>query len=110
MTRFAFLVAAALLAPACAIASSHRHAPPNATAPAPAALSEGEVRKVDKEAGKVTIKHGPLVNLEMPAMTMVFRVRDREMLDKVRAGDSIRFRAENVDGGFTIVEYRLAGR
>jgi len=49
------------------------------TTAAAAPMSEGEVRKVDKGASKVTIKHGPLQNLDMPAMTMVFRVRDPAM-------------------------------
>ena len=72
------------------------------------AYVEGEVRKVDKDAGKVTIKHGPLTNLDMPAMTMVFRAKDPTMLDKVRAGDSIRFKAEKIEGNFTVTEYQPA--
>ena len=67
-----------------------------------AALSEGEVRKVDKDAAKITIKHGPLANLDMPAMTMVFQVKDRALLDKVKAGDKVRFQAEKVGGGFAV--------
>ena len=67
---------------------------------------EGEVRKVDKDAGKVTIKHGPLTTLGMPAMTMVFRAKDPAMLDKVKAGDSIRFKAEKIEGNFTVTEYQ----
>ena len=59
---------------------------------------------VDKEQGKVTIKHGPLRNLEMPAMTMVFRVKDPAMLDRLKEGDKIRFVAERVDGTITVVE------
>jgi len=65
---------------------------------------DGEVRKVDKSAGKVTIKHGPLPNLGMGAMTMVFRVADPTMLDKLKAGDKIRFQAESVKGALTVTK------
>ncbi len=71
---------------------------------AEASMTEGEVRKVDKDAGKVTIKHGPLKNLDMPAMTMVFRVKDPAMLDQVKAGDKVRFVAEKAGGAFTLVQ------
>src|SRR3954468_19517391 len=60
------------------------------------ALSSGEVKNVDKGSGKITIKHGPLPNLDMPGMTMAFRVSEPAMLDHVKAGDRIKFRAEQV--------------
>ena len=67
------------------------------------ALADGEVRKVDKDAQKITVRHGPLPDLAMPkAMTMVYRVKDPAMLDKVKAGDRIRFRAENINGAYTL--------
>ncbi len=66
------------------------------------ALSEGEIRKVDKEAKKITIKHGPLTNLDMPPMTMVFRVRDAAMLGQVKTGDKVRFTAEKIGGQYTV--------
>ena len=65
-------------------------------------LSEGVVKKVDKARGKLTIKHGPLENLGMPGMTMVFRVRDAVWLDRLKAGDNIRFLAEQVNGVLTV--------
>ena len=65
-------------------------------------LTEGEVRKVDKETGKITLKHGPIENLEMPAMTMVFQVKDEAVLDTVKPGDKVRFAAEKVKGNFTV--------
>ena len=71
-------------------------------AQASAPLTDGEIRRVDKEAKKLTIKHGPIQNLDMPAMTMVFQVKDAAMLDQVKAGDKVRFRAEK-DGGQYIV-------
>lgn len=72
------------------------------TAQAGSALAEGEVRRVDKGAGKLTIRHGPIANLDMPAMTMVFQVKDPAMLDQVKAGDRIRFAAENIGGQLTV--------
>ena len=68
------------------------------------AMADGEVRKVDKDAGKITMKHGPIPNLEMPGMTMVFRVKDAAMLDQVKAGDKVRFAAEKVGGQFTVTQ------
>ncbi len=62
----------------------------------------GEVVKVDKAAGKITVKHGPIKNLDMDAMTMVFRVSDPAMLDKVKAGDKVKFEADRVNGAITI--------
>lgn len=62
-----------------------------AASPAP---SEGEIKKIDKQAGKITIKHGPLVNLDMPPMTMVFSAKEPAQLDAVKVGDKIQFVAE----------------
>lgn len=67
-----------------------------------ASLSEGVVKKVDKAQGKLTLRHGPLQNLEMPGMTMVFRVQDANWLDQVKPGDSVRFLADRVNGVFTV--------
>jgi Cu(I)/Ag(I) efflux system periplasmic protein CusF len=80
-----------------------------ALAQAIAPLTEGEVRKVDKESGKLTIKHGEIKNLEMPPMTMVFRASDPRLLESLNAGDQINFHAEKVDGQFTVtaIEKRL---
>ena len=72
------------------------------------AMAEGEVRKVDKEAKKITVRHGPLADLDMPAMTMVFQVDDAAMLDAVKTGDKIKFKAEKVGGAFKIVKIEPA--
>lgn len=72
------------------------------------ALSAGEVKKVDREARKLTIKHGPIDNLKMPPMTMVFRVKDAAMLDGLDAGSQIRFRAEEADGGYVVTRLQKA--
>lgn len=73
-----------------------------------ASLAEGEVRKVDKDAKKITIKHGPLESLDMPPMTMVFQVSDPGMLDRVKAGDKVRFQAEKKGGAFTVTKLEAA--
>jgi Cu(I)/Ag(I) efflux system periplasmic protein CusF len=83
-------------------------APVMAQQSASQALSEGEVRKVDKDAKKITIRHGPLANLDMPAMTMVFQVKDPAMLDKVKAGDKVKFQAEKVGGSFILTQIEPA--
>lgn len=72
------------------------------------ALIDGEVRKVDKDAKKITIKHGPMPSLDMPAHTMVFQVRDPAMLDRVKTGDKIRFEAEKVGGAFRLTKIEQA--
>lgn len=71
-------------------------------------MADGEIRKVDKDAKKITIKHGPLQSLDMPAMTMVFQVRDPAMLEQVKAGDKVKFQAEKVGGAFTITQIEPA--
>ena len=67
-------------------------------------LSEGVVRKIDTANGKITLKHGPLTNLAMPAMTMVFKVKSPDMLNSVKVGDAVKFRAENINGALTVTE------
>lgn len=67
-------------------------------------MVKAEVVKVDKPAGKITLKHGPIKNLDMDAMTMVFRVADPAMLEKVKAGDRIEIEADRVNGAITVVK------
>ena len=71
-------------------------------------LTDGEIRKVDKESKKITIKHGEIKNLEMPPMTMVFQVKDAVMLYKVQTGDKVRFRVEKAGSGFVVTEIDAA--
>ena len=73
-----------------------------------AGMSEGEVRKINKDTNKITLKHGELKNLDMPAMTMVFQVKDAALLDKVKVGDKVKFKAEKVAGGIAVTEIELA--
>ncbi|MEO5843872.1 MAG: copper-binding protein [Caldimonas sp.] len=82
-----------------------------ATQPAAAvtsAMTEGEVRKVDMDTKKLTLKHGEIKNLDMPSMTMVFQVKDPAMLGKVKTGDKVRFSAEKIDGAFTVTNIEAA--
>ncbi len=93
-------------APAMAQHAGAEHAQHGAAA-ASADTTDGEVKKVDKASGKMTIKHGELKNLGMGAMTMVFRAKDAAMLDKVKAGDRIRFTADNVNGTLTVTSLEV---
>lgn len=99
MTRLIPLLAALAIAlplhaePATPAASSTAAAVP---------MSEGVVRKIDPAAGKITLKHGPLANLDMPPMTMVFKVQPPALLNKVKTGDTVKFRAENIGGAYTV--------
>ena len=65
-------------------------------------MAEAEIRKVDRDAKKVTLKHGPIKNLDMPPMTMVFQVRDAKLLDSLKAGDKVRFSAEQQQGAYVV--------
>jgi Cu/Ag efflux protein CusF len=86
-----------------AASGSNQMSPSAGAADGKTAMSEGEVRKVDKGAGKITIKHGPLLNLDMPGMTMVFRVSKAALLDQVKSGDKIKFVADKTDGTLIIL-------
>ncbi|MFA5123783.1 copper-binding protein [Zavarzinia sp.] len=107
MKSIALAAAVAALAAGSAAAQAPHHDHPSfahatmAQASA-AALADGEVRKVDKDAGKITLKHGPIKSLDMPPMTMVFQVKDRAFLDKVKAGDKVKFAAEEKAGAYIV--------
>ena len=80
-----------------------------AFAQAPAAdMTEAEIRKVDLSARKVTLRHGPIKNLDMPPMTMVFQVKDAGVLDKVKVGDKVRFVVQKSDTGFVVTDIQAA--
>ncbi|MCX2725742.1 copper-binding protein [Roseibium salinum] len=92
MNKFAGLMAAAILSisiPAVAVAAD---------------LTKGTVKKIDLKSKKVTIIHEELKNLDMPAMTMVFRVADEAMLESVQEGQEIEFAADRVNGNLTVIE------
>lgn len=103
------VLAALLAAPALAQQKADEH---SAHHPAPAAsaadMAEGEIRKIDREAKKLTIKHGEIKNLDMPPMTMVFQVKAVALLDNLKAGDKVRFKVVNEAGKYTVVEIQSA--
>ena len=66
------------------------------------APTNGEVRRIDMAAGKITLRHEPMPHLDMDSMTMVFRVRDPALLAGVKAGDRVSFIAERVEGALTV--------
>lgn len=115
MKAFVRPTLAILMAGAAAQASSQEHQPAghgdhgaHAAAAEQASLTEGEVRKIDKETGKITLRHGEIRNLAMAAMTMVLRVQDPAMLDGVQVGDKVLFAAERQNGAITIVQLQKA--
>ena len=79
-----------------------------ASASAPAVFADGEVRKVDKEAKKITLKHGEIKNLDMLGMTMAFPVKDATMLDKLKVGDKVQFKVVDDGGTLIVIEIQAA--
>lgn len=72
------------------------------------AMATAEVRKIDKEAGKITLKHEAILSLDMPPMTMVFRAADAKLLDVIKTGDNVRFAAEKIGGQYTVTRIEAA--
>jgi len=99
----AIALASTLVVPAMAQQKADDHGAHHTAAAASAAdMTEGEIRKVDRDAKKLTIKHGEIKNLDMPPMTMNFRVANPKLLDGVNVGDRVQFVAEKVNGQFTV--------
>ena len=69
---------------------------------------DGEVKRIDPDSGKVTLKHGEIKNLDMPAMQMSFRLADPAWLKTLQVGDKVRFDAAKVNGQFTITAITVA--
>lgn len=78
------------------------------TAFAQSAPVDGSIEKIDQEAGKVTLKHGPIKNLDMDGMTMVFRVQDPDALKKLKVGQKVKFEADRVNGQITVTKINAA--
>jgi Cu(I)/Ag(I) efflux system periplasmic protein CusF len=78
------------------------------TAIAESAPVLGSVTKIDQKQGKITLKHGPIKNLGMDAMTMVFAVGDPTMLKTVKVGDKVKFEADRVNGRITVTKLEKA--
>lgn len=73
-------------------------------APASIEMTDGVIRKVDKNNNKITIRHGEIKNLDMPKMTMVFQVTHPDLLNKVQAGDKVKFKAEKSGSAIVITD------
>lgn len=116
------VIALSLLAPAWpSLAQPHdhhrHHAAPTANPSVTATLStpasalplvSAEVRRVDTAAGKVTLKHGEIPNLDMPPMTMVFQMRDPVQWERVKVGDKVRVTIDKVNGAYTVIDLHAA--
>jgi len=106
---FASLVAVTLAFPVFADDKHHKKETAASRAVQSTAMADGEVRKVDRDAQKITIRHGPLPHLDMPQpMTMVYRVKDPALLDKAKPGDKVKFEAEKIGGTFTVTKIEPA--
>jgi len=105
-------VSALLLSTFAAVAAAqHQHHAPAAAPAAQAAstdFAEGEVRKVDKAAGKLVIRHGEIKSVNMGPMTMMFTVKSPALLDKVAAGDKVKFRVEEIKGDYVVTAIEKA--
>lgn len=110
MQRFNYLrhvfISLALLTGAVQAQEMHHEHAAAATETAP--MSTGEVIKIDKAQGKITLRHGTLVNLDMPGMTMAFKVAQPAMLEQVKPGDKVRFVADMPGGVMTIMALEAA--
>lgn len=103
-TASAIAIALPSLAFAQAAAQPAKRAEAESAPAAAADMSEGEVRKIDKENKKITLKHGEIRNLQMPGMTMVFGVKDAAVLDTLKVGDKVRFKAEKSGGALVVTD------
>ena len=97
---FAFTLAGVALA-------QHDHGSHAASATA-SGMAQGEVRKVDKAAKTITLKHGPIASVDMPAMTMAFPVADPRLVDQVQPGDKVRFSAEKRGDAIVVTRIEMA--
>ena len=110
-------ISALLLSTSSVFAMSHAGAPMTkdttqkeaaATTPVSADMADGEVKKVDKENKKITLKHGVIKNLDMPGMTMVFGIKDVAMLENLKVGDKVKFKAEQTGTAITVTDIQPA--
>lgn len=70
--------------------------------------TDGQVTKIDQAQNKVTLKHGPIKNLDMDGMTMVFVVAEPAQLKSIKVGDKVKFEADRVDGRLTVTKIQKA--
>ena len=93
---------------ALAIATPLYAEPVTSSAVVVSPMSEGVVRKIDASNSKLTLRHGPIANLDMPPMTMVFRVQSPELLNAIKVGDVVKFHAETINGAYTVTAIQPA--
>lgn len=105
LSTFATVGLLVAVTPIAVYAASH---PTAAQSAAATDMVDGEVRKIDKGTRTITLRHGEIKPLNMPPMTMVFEAKEPAMLDKVKVGDKVKFKAANVGGTFTITEIEAA--
>lgn len=114
MNRTALILAATVFPltalPLGAQTTDHKAHHPEASkvAQTAAPMTDGEIRKVDMDTKKITIRHGTIENLGMPPMTMVFQVKDPALLEKVKTGDKVKFLAEKTGGAYTVLQIEPA--
>jgi Cu(I)/Ag(I) efflux system periplasmic protein CusF len=89
-------------------AASHASVPASAATVVSLPMADAEIRKIDLENKKITLKHGEIKNLDMPGMTMVFQVKNIAMLENIKAGDKVMFTADKVDGVFMVISIEKA--
>ena len=114
-TKTVLIFVSLLAISASSFAASHAGAPMTknevkkdmSTTPA-VEMADGEVRKIDKENKKITLKHGVIKNLDMPGMTMVFQVKDAAMLDSFKTGDTVKFKAEQAGSTMVVTDIQPA--
>ena len=100
------LISALLLVTSPLHAESHQPGSPPSTQAV--VMTDGVVQRIDAVAGKITLRHGAIVNLDMPAMTMVFRAQPPSLLDKVKVADKVKFHAEQINGALTVTAIQVA--
>ena len=89
-----------------AYAQDKHHSPADAVSAGH--MADGEIKKVNRDNKKMTIKHGDIKSLDMPSMTMVFQIRDNSLLETFKAGDKVKFVIEKLDGAFVVTSMQLA--
>lgn len=110
MKRFVFaaVTAGLLVVPSLSKASGDHGSHQASQSAKVVEFTDGEIRKIDAEAGKLTIKHGEIKNLEMPPMTMVFYVKDKALMGGLKVGDKIKFKVVQDGVMFMVTELKVA--
>ena len=105
LSSFAIAILAA--SPAFALGNHKSGHATDTKASVSAPLTDGEVKKIDKDNGKITIKHGEIKNLDMPGMTMVFKVKDLALLEKLKTGDNATFNAAKIGSSLAVTALEI---